>query len=357
MSDQSRIYLAATGLITPVGANTAMTAAAARAEVSAYRLSHFYGQNDIPITMALVPDGVFSDINADIIEGNRFNERQDRVIKMAILAIREACAKRPVLQPIPLLLASPEGEGEEVKGFSPFLENLQKNCQPWVNAGQCRQFHFGRAAGLEAIAFAFRYLHDLPDDYLLVGGSDSYQSYSRLHPLSQADRLLSRDNKDGFAPGEAACFLLLTRHPQLAHKRNGHMIALYPPGLADEPGHLGSPEPYRGEGLDQAFKKALVDKSPATIHSIYSSMNGEHYWAKEYGVAFTRNSDYFHDPVKIEHLADCFGDLGSATAPALIALAAEDLWKHPKPQAHLVYSSSDGPKRGAIVVEKRPVTA
>lgn len=352
-----KLYIASTGMITPVGANTTMTAAMVRAGTGAHSSSHFYGRNDAPITMALVPDGVFADIDADIIEGNRFNERQDRVIKMAILAIREACAQRPARQPIQLLLALPEGQGEVVEGFSPFVENLQKNCQPWVSAGHCRQFHFGRAAGLEAMAFAFRYLHDLPDDYLLIGGSDSYQSYSRLHPLSKTDRLLSPGNKDGFAPGEAACFLLLTRHPHLAQKRNGHMIALHPPGLADEPGHLGSPEPYRGEGLDQAFKKALAHQPPSTIHNIYSSMNGEHHWAKEYGVAFARNSDYFHDPVKIEHPADCFGDLGSATAPALIALAAEDLWKRPKPQAHLVYSSSDGLKRGAIVVEKLPATA
>lgn len=54
----------------------------------------------------------------------------------------------------------------------------------------------------------------------------------------------------------------------------------------------------------------------------------------------------------MEHPADCYGDLGAATAIALIALAAEHLYKHKSAKKHLVYSSSDSAKRGAIVVEK-----
>jgi len=81
-------------------------------------------------------------------------------------------------------------------------------------------------------------------------------------------------------------------------------------------------------------------------------MNGENHWAKEYGVAFIRNKAYFQSAVGIEHPADCYGDLGAATSPVLIALAAEHLFKHSTAKAHLVYSSSDHSKRGAIVVEK-----
>ena len=86
--------------------------------------------------------------------------------------------------------------------------------------------------------------------------------------------------------------------------------------------------------------------------SIYSSMNGENHWAKEYGVACLRNSHAFKDPVYTEHPADCYGDLGSATATVLISLAAEHLFKNTEAQAHLVYSSSDTAKRGAIVLQK-----
>jgi hypothetical protein len=41
----------------------------------------------------------------------------------------------------------------------------------------------------------------------------------------------------------------------------------------------------------------------------------------------------------------------------LIAVAAEHLFSQPKARAHLVYSSSDTAKRGAVVVEKIPAMA
>lgn len=352
MSDTPKLYIAGMGMITPVGFNTAMTAAAVRAGVSGYAETNYYGKNDQPITMASVPGIIFDEIEAEIGEGSRFNTRHDRIAKMAILALREACALQSTKQPIPLVLAMPEGQ-VDTKGLVPLIQNLEPNCRPWVSAEQSRSIYSGRAAGMEAIDFAFRYLYDLPNDFFLIGGSDSYRDYARLTPLSNVGRLLGPGSQDSFAPGEAAGFLLLTKKPELALARNGHIIALSPPGIADEPGHLFSKEPYRGDGLDQAFKKALNSHTqPNSIHSIYSSMNGEHHWAKEYGVAYMRNRDAFQDPVGIEHPADCYGDLGAATAPVLIALAAEHLFKDAKARTHLVYSSSDRAKRGALVVEK-----
>lgn len=356
MNDTPKLYIAGIGMITPVGANTAMTAAAVKAGISGYAVSDYYGNNNEPITMASLPYGTLESLGDGIIEGSRRNERHERVIKMAIVALHEACAQVPVSQAIPLVLAMPE-QKEDMWGLTPFIDNVERNCQPWVSAKRHRAIDSGRAAGIEAIDYVFQHLDELRDDYVLVGGSDSYRDYSRIAPLSKQNRLLSPGNRNGFAPGEAACFLVLTRRPEQAQVRNGHLIALHPPGIAEEPGHWYSEEPYRGDGLDQAFKKALMRHAQGNIHSIYSSMNGEHHWAKEYGVAYIRNQAAFADPVKIEHPADIFGDLGSATGTALIGLAAEDLFSHPKAKAHLVYSSSDHAKRGAIVLEKIPFQA
>ncbi len=350
-SNKKKLYIAGMGMITPVGGNVAMTAAAVAASISAYKVSDFYNLEDQPITMASVPGSIFEEIEADIGTGDRFNTLHDRVTKMAIIAIREACGQQTTEHPIPLILAMSEAQLELDK-LSPLSQDVEKNCKPWVSASVTRSIRGGRAAGIEALEFAFRYLFDSANDFLLIGGSDSYQDDYLLAPLHKAGRLLTTDSSDSFAPGEAACFLLLTRYPELALVRNGHVIALNQPGIADEPGHLYSEAPYRGDGLDQAFKKALINQPEQSIHSIYSSMNGEHHWAKEYGVAFLRNRKMFQDPVRFEHPADCYGDLGSATATTLIALAAEHLFKSTKAQAHLVYSSSDTAKRGAIVIEK-----
>ena len=98
---------------------------------------------------------------------------------------------------------------------------------------------------MEAIDFAFQYLGNSANDYVLIGGSDSHRDYSRLAPLGKVDRLLTASNKDGFAPGEGAAFLLLTYRTDLAMVRNGHIIAVNAPGIATETGHLESEEPYR----------------------------------------------------------------------------------------------------------------
>ena len=351
MNDKPKLYIAGMGMVTPVGANTEMSAAAVNAGMSVYAETEHYDKSGQPITMALVPDVIFDEIDAEIDEGNRYNTRHDRVVKMAIIAIREACAKKKSEQAIPLVLAMPDVpiDGDRL---SPLTQNLEHNCKPWISSEQCRNIHSGRAAGIEAIEFAFHYLYDLPNDFILIGGSDSYQDSSLLDPLSEANRLLVPDSMDGFAPGEAAGFLLLTRHPGLAMVRNGDIIALNTPGVTEEPGHLHSDETYRGDGLDQAFKKALNNHPQPNIHSIYSSMNGENHWAKEYGVAYIRNKTAFQDQVKIEHPADTYGDLGAATSTVLIALAAQHLFNNKNAHTHLVYSSSDYAKRGAIVVEK-----
>lgn len=350
MSDKPKLYIAGMGMITPVGANTAMTAASVNAGVSAYTETEYYEESGKPITMASVPNSVFDEIDAEIGEGDRYNTRHDRVIKMAIIAIREACAQQTTKQPISLVLAMPDVPVDD-ECLSLLVGNLEHNCKPWISATQCRSIYSGRAAGIEAIDFAFRYLYDLPNDFILIGGSDSYQDYSLLNPLSEASRLLTPDSMDSFAPGEAAGFLLLTRHPGLAQAKNGHIIAINPPGIAEEAGHLHSEEVYRGDGLDQAFKKA-IEHPQANIHSIYCSMNGENHWAKEYGVASVRNRTAFQENVRVEHPADAYGDLGAATSSVLIALAAEHLFNNKEVQSHLVYSSSDNAKRGAIVVEK-----
>jgi 3-oxoacyl-[acyl-carrier-protein] synthase I len=350
-TNAKKLYIAGMGMVTPVGGNVLMTAAMVNASISAYKSSHFETKTGEQITMARVPDEIFAEFAGELDEGERFNPRHDRVVIMAILALREACAQRTVEQAVPLILAMPEVKGDS-EGLSSLVMNLTNNLKPWINPAISRGIHSGRASGMEAIDFVFQYLYSTQYPYVLVGGSDSHEDSSRLMPLDKDNRLLTPGVADGFAPGEAASFLLLTPHIELAQQRDGQVIALCAPGISDETGHLFSEEPYRGDGLDQAFKKALINQPENSIHSIYSSMNGENHWAKEFGVAQIRNRKFFQDPVKIQHPTDCYGDLGSATATTLITLAAEHLFKSTKAQAHVVYSSSDTAKRGAIVVEK-----
>lgn len=342
-------FLAASGMTTPLGINTAMTAAAVKASISAYTLSDYYNRHFQPIKVAAMPPALFDGQDFDATDWTGSHAR--RLAFITTLAAEHVFANISPAAPIPLILAMPEPitARQQESGLG---NHLAQHFPDWINPVLSRSIYSGRAAGMEALGFAFDYLYDQPGEFILIGGSDSYLDDLRLTALDQADRLVTPESSNGFVPAEASGFLLLTRNPHHALVVNGHRIALHPPGIAEEPGHLYSDEPYRGDGLDQAFKKALANAPAQPIPRIYSSMNGEHYWAKEYGVAYMRNRHHFSESVDIKHPADSYGDIGSATAPVLIALAAQQLLAAAKDHAYLVYSSSDGPKRGAIILEK-----
>ena len=356
MSHTQKLYLAATGMLSPLGNSPEMTAASLRAGISAYRVSDYENRQDGFITMAGIPEEIFTDFELEIDQGSECCERYDRIIKMAILAASQVFQRHPVSEPVPLVLSFAESL-PYTPNISPevMLDNLINLAKLPIDRRQVRTVHTGRAAVLQSLDLAQRFLYDLEQDYVLVGASDSYWDYSTLACLDEAERALAPGVTNGFAPGEGACFFLLTRHPEKALIQDGHIIALNPAGVAQEPGHLNSEHVYRGEGLHQAFMQALQAYEGEGIHSVYSSMNGEHYWAKEYGVAMTRNESSFCQDVQHHHPADSYGDLGATTGAALIALAAEDLRKIKGPATHLVYASSDSVWRAALRLEKIPL--
>jgi 3-oxoacyl-[acyl-carrier-protein] synthase I len=354
-TNQKKLYIAGMGMITPVGHNVATTVAAIRANKSAYGISEYDSDEGEPIIMARVPDGVFEHLQCEFEEeGNTFNYRHERMIRMAIVALRESVAAVKSDSAVPFILACSNVQNEE-KGYTPFVPALVTNIKPWINPSLTRLISTGRAAGIEAIQFCFDYLMDREEDYLLVVGVDSFDDDTLLQEYK--GRLLTLGAADAFAPGEAACALLLTRHIELAQQKNGCVIALNPPFMAEEEGHLFSEKPYKGDGLDRAFKGVLASQPAKSIHAIYSSMNGENHWAKEYGVAYLRNKEKFSEKCKTEHPADCYGDLGAATGTALIIAAVENLQKDKQAEKYLVYSSSDRELRGALVIEKIQVSS
>lgn len=354
MPDSEPIYIAGMGMVTPIGANVEMTAAAIAAQISAYQSSDYFSvQNRQPFTMTAVPREFLDAIEAEIDEGSHYSEQAENIIKMAIQALREAVSDLPPNLALPLLLAMPEAvpSGNYIAPEL-LLKNLLGQQDLPLSADNAHFLRSGRAAGIEGISLARRYLYEQGEDYVLLGGSDSYWSFPRLNELDEAQRVLTPVCKDGFAPGEAAGFILLTARAELAMQQENHIVNLSGSGASAESGHLYSQLPYLGNGLDQAFKQALGGYEGGVIDSIYTSMNGENHAAKEYGVAYLRSKKRFHSEVRVEHPADCYGDLGAATGPILIALSARDLLKQPQANAHLVYSSSDGPSRAAVLLER-----
>jgi 3-oxoacyl-[acyl-carrier-protein] synthase I len=346
----AKLYIAGMGMITGLGWNLSANATAINANKSAYAASPYQHENGEPLIMARVPDLVFDQMDVSFEdEGSVFNLRQERMIRLAILALRECVGGVHTDEAVPLVVSAPADQLHQ-NSYTPMLPALAQSLPAWVSLSLTRRICTGRAAGIEAIDFAFRYLINQPQDYMLLAGVDSCDDNAALDQYN--GQLLAPGVKDGFAPGEGASALLLTKHFDLADPTNDCVIVVHPPGMAEEEGHMYSEKPYLGNGLDKAFKGALQGADDHSIAAIFSSMNGEHHWAKEYGVAYIRNKSKFSERVNLEHPADCYGDLGAATGTALVALAAEYLRRTPKATHVLVYSSADTAPRGALVLQK-----
>ncbi len=348
----SEVYVAGIGMITPVGATSAMTFAATRAGISGYRLSDRVSLDGEQISIASVPDTVFSDSLIEIAEGRYYNAQFDRIIKMTIIALGEAVSTISSAQPIPLVLAMAERVPDERQlPLALLVDNVVGQGTMPFDAKLAQGVYTGRAAGIHALDAAMDYLAKEEVTHVLVGGGDSYHHSQRIDRLDAAGRLSTPTRGDGFVPGEGAGFVLLSQDPEQAVMRNGWVVKLGRRQLSGEPGHLHTDAAYLGEGLDRAFKGALAGSAENSVDVVYSSMNGEHYWAKEYGVAITRSKRYFRDDFDVEHPADCYGDLGAATTSVLIGLAAEALLRREDGGTALVYGSSDYESRAALCLE------
>lgn len=349
--NESKIYIAGVGMITPVGDNAKMTAAAVRAGISRLQESEYYSKKGKPYTMALVPEEVLPEITYKLNREEGTTQQMGLMLMMTDIALKQVMKNYPDDESIPLFFSGPEAYQNGPYSVSPkFIEYIIKQTNAKIDKSNSRLFALGRAGVIEAIDLAIRYLQQTNTDYVLVGGADSFQDDDLLEYLDADDRVLAEEVMNGFAPGEAAGFLLLTKDINKALMQNSGVISLSKPGIAKEKGHLYSKEPYRGDGLSEAFKKALNGYDGKKISKIYSSMNGEQFWAKEYGVATTRTNCYFTEDVTLEHPADCFGDTGAVAGVLLISLAADSLLNEGINDTSLVSCSSDQAYRAAICV-------
>lgn len=351
MTDKPKVYIAGIGMITPVGANTEMTAAAVRAGVSAFESTDFYLDDENYVRMARVPREVLtSSLSMDALP-EELGNRQIRLLQLATRALSQLHPLLPRNQKPPLFLAGPE---QLIEGDRPidseFLKLLMQQSGVALDLAASRVVSTGRAGGLAAVDLAFRYLAVSDQPFAIVGGVDTFYDGRMLQLLLADERLLVGGNMDGFIPGEAAAFLLLTRNRTSLFRNSDQAVCLCEPGQASEPGHRFSQEPYRGDGLAQALAAALDNARTGKIKSLFSSMNGENFFAKEHGVAIVRNRPLLEEDIKVEHPADCFGDVGAAFAPVAAGILAVYLANRKLASPCVICCSSDKAPRAAMVM-------
>ncbi|PUA28297.1 MAG: hypothetical protein B0W54_17660 [Cellvibrio sp. 79] len=348
-NNHKKLYIAATGMITPVGGNTAMTIAAVNAGISQYQMSSFFNKHDKPMIVTRVPEDAIPPLHEDL-KNIQLTGREKRMVRLAMPALQEALSHYQSAQPLPLFLAGPEPVYHNVKATSAkILTYIKVQASANIDIPSSRYFAAGRTGLIDAIEMAFRYFSATNAAYVMVGGVDSYLDAATLGNLDAENRILSENVGNAFAPGEGASFLLL-RNPAINSDETQNETVLFEPGIATEKGHRYSEAPYLGNGLADAFRVAIANGSGEKISTIFSTMNGENFFAKEFGVASIRNQSALHEKCKHEHPIDCFGDMGAATAAVLIALARHRLLKLKGITQSLVYCSSDRSGRGALCI-------
>lgn len=337
-------------MLTPAGFDADMTAAAVNAGINRYQDSGYFTKDMQPIKMALVPTDALPEISDEVQYNGAYSRWDKHLLALASVAMQEAMDGYSD-DPVPLILACPEHYKQWPHQLPDnLIKNLIVQTGLPINPEDSRTIHVGRSGAIEALKIAERFLFEAETEYVLIGGVDSYQRPELFRGLLEYGRLSIPGNMDGFVPGEGAAFILVTRSKENALEINNHKAYIVPSSLGEEPGHIYSEESYLGEGLSATVTELLQEFSGPNIRNIYSTMNGESFWSKELGVMLTRNNSRIEKTYDIEHPAECFGDMGAASAAALIGLAAMQLMNNNAYTSHLVCASSDHQYRAAAAL-------
>ena len=347
----TNVLIVGTGMTSPVGLSAREAAAAIRAGTMRFEPTPLVDRRQEPFTMACVPDDALPPTNEELV-GLNLTNRENRIVRLAAAALAQCGSALPAPAGAPpLFLALPASAGRATDGET-ILRALAAQVGGGFDLPRSAASFRGRAGGIAAIHAAAEAIRQGYTQVAIAGGTESYRDPVVLTRLDAQRRVKSTENLDAFIPGEGAGFLVLASEAAARAWRLGVLAAISPAGQGFEVGHLESDAPYRGDGLAAAISD-LVRRwnPPAPFQAVYSSMNGESYWAKEWGVGALRQRGVLAPDLKMYHPADCFGDTGAAFAALASGLAALGISNHYCKSPCLIYASSDDGPRATIALD------
>jgi 3-oxoacyl-[acyl-carrier-protein] synthase I len=349
MAAQSAVVVGV-GMMTPVGLTTGETAASVRSATMLFGETQIRDHRFEPFTLAEVIEDGLPALAKEVAQAPGLTSREARMLRLATMPLMESLKPLGSGSAAPgLVLALPETQTTIPLDGKKFLQLLAQQTGNAFNLNQCAAQHVGRAGGLAAVGQAADTIRQGKAKFMLAGGVDTYRDLYVLGTLDMEKRVKSAVHLDGFIPGEGAAFVLLASSDAAHEAGLPPLASISPVFQSVEPGHLYSKEPYRGDGLAMAVEKlAESGTARAPIAEVYSSMNGESHWGKEWGVSFIRNKAAFLADHASYHPADCLGDTGAASGPIMLGLAVHGLQNHYNRGPCLVYGSSDRGQRAVL---------
>jgi 3-oxoacyl-[acyl-carrier-protein] synthase I len=347
------VVIASAGIVSPIGVSLAEAAAAARARVARLREIDWYDRRSEPFIVGTVPDDVLPPLDGALAR-EALPAREARMLRLAHAALEQVVAALPAQAGAPaLLLGLPEHHTTQSIDAKRFLARLAQQSQYAIDLQRSVAAARGRAAGVMALKQAVARLERGECEFAIVGGVDCLVDPYVLGTLDLQQRVRGETVSDGLSPSEGAAFLLLTTAALARSASLAVLARVSGAALGKEAGHVYADTPYLGEGLAGVFTELLAGAAPTQpIGCVYATFNGERYWAREFSTARVRNARHFAEEVQMEHPAECFGDLGAAFGPALVALAAHGVHAGYRAAPCLTYASSDFGDRAAILLER-----
>ena len=351
---KSSVVITAIGALTPLGESVEATCAAIEAGISRVT-EHAYYQctpddpewdEDLPLFSASVPTI------------DPFTDGLDRFMELAMPSLTEVMEKsnlkRTDLAQTSFYLSLPQ-QDEATFNLGLAANLLPALCkQTGLTSFQNTKINQSGHTGVFAhISEASDLLESGSSEFCIVGGVDSYLLENRLAFLDSTWRIRSDRNVDGFIPGEASIMLMLETESH-ARARGAQILAKIT-SIAEglEPDVISSEKTSSGSGLTQAIRGILDNSSNKNFESVYCSLNGESYYAFEWGIQVTRLNSAFDKLANLEHPAEYVGDIGAATGGLLIASATNALQNGLNESNNaLLWSSADTEQRMALCLER-----
>lgn len=336
-----KAYVSSCAVRCTVGFSPVQVLTSVRVGVSRYAESSvFFFPNYFPIVSFLEEDE-FPHLERP--EGYADTSAYWRLTQLAAAALGDMAGQGDAAMPIFVGLP-PRADQDSLLDDDAWLRLLGELADVEFELGRSRCFRSGRASVFQAMAHALEGLARGDFSKCIVGGADSYLGLKRLDKLYRDKRVLHENSMGGFAPGEGAGFFVLSQE-QLA----GTQAKLCGLGVVEDPGHLLGDAPHTGEGLSDSIEQMRGKMSVPKIAQVWTGMNGEHFFGKEWGVASMRHSDLIDAEAQVNHPAEFYGDVGAATGALLVGIAAQRERRDFGPR--LVWSSSDREPVGGCVLE------
>lgn len=255
--------------------------------------------------------------------------------------------------PVPVLLGVPSPRpGLPDDAVAAVCARLASDLAARGLSAAIETFPLDHAAGLAALERAVARIRARACEACLVGGVDSYLAGETLAWLHEREQLKSERNRWGFVAGEGAGFCVVAP-PALAERRGITPAAIVlSAATAREDVPPRTEAPSIGAGLTAALRAALAPlPAGAQVDEIVCDLNGERWRGDEAGMSIPRVARSLAEPGRFAAPALAWGDVGAASGPLFLALAAHAAARGAAsgPLA-LAWTSSEGGARSAALL-------